>query len=107
MSDGVRLAATLHLPAGDEPAPALLEALPYRKDDLTAGYRPEYARFRDEHGYAVVRVDVRGTGSSEGYASDEYPPQELDDLCGVIAWIAAQPWCSGNVGIVGTSYRGL
>ena len=47
--DGARLATTLYLPAGDEPAPCVLEALPYRKDDLTATYRPEYLRLRDEH----------------------------------------------------------
>src|SRR4051812_25628549 len=109
MSDGVRIAATLHLPVGCEttPVPALLEALPYRKDDLTAGYRPEYVRFRDEHGYAVVRVDVRGTGSSEGIATDEYPVQEQRDLNEVIAWIAGQPWCTGAVGMFGTSYSGF
>ncbi|MEU9015309.1 CocE/NonD family hydrolase [Streptomyces sp. NPDC048479] len=108
MSDGVRLAATLYLPDRDEPAPALLEALPYRKDDiLGAESRPEYARLRDEHGYAVCRVDVRGTGSSEGLATDEYPAGETDDLCEVIAWLAAQPWCSGAVGMFGTSYSGF
>ncbi|MFB3739325.1 MAG: CocE/NonD family hydrolase, partial [Candidatus Velamenicoccus archaeovorus] len=70
MSDGVRLHATLYLPEGDGPWPALLEALPYRKDDITASYRPEYERFA-EHGYAACRVDVRGTGTSEGLAEDE------------------------------------
>ena len=104
MSDGVRLAATLHLPAAADPVPAILEALPYRKDDLTAGYRPEYLRLRDEHGYAVVRIDLRGTGSSDGVATDEYPAQEQRDLCAVIAWIAGQPWCTGAVGMYGTSY---
>lgn len=107
MADGIRLAATLHLPDRDEPCPAVLEALPYRKDDLTAGYRPEYARLRDEHGYAVVRVDVRGTGSSEGIASDEYPESEQADLAAVIGWIAAQTWCTGAVGMYGTSYSGF
>jgi predicted acyl esterase len=107
MTDGTRLAATLYLPAADAECPAVLEALPYRKDDLTAGYRPEYVRLRDDHGYAVVRVDVRGTGSSEGVATDEYPPQEQQDLSEVIAWIASQPWCTGAVGMYGTSYSGF
>ena len=71
LSDGTRLAVTLYLPATRGPVPCLLEALPYRKDDLTAGYRPEYLRVRDEHDYAVCRVDVRGTGSSDGLATDE------------------------------------
>ena len=106
LDDGVRLAATLYLPA-DGPSPVVLEALPYRKDDLTASYRPEYARLRDEHGYAVARVDLRGTGSSEGVAVDEYPAREQADLCQVIAWLAAQPWSTGAVGMYGTSYSGF
>lgn len=107
MDDGVRLAATLHLPATGTPQPCLLEALPYRKDDVTAAYADEYARLRDEFGYAVCRVDLRGTGSSEGVAVDEYPVREQDDLVAVIAWLAAQPWCDGGVGMYGTSYSGF
>ena len=107
MPDGTRLATTLFLPASDDPVPCVLEALPYRKDDLTATYRPEYVRLRDEHGYAVARVDVRGTGSSDGLAIDEYPEQEQRDLCDVIAWLAEQPWCTGAVGMYGTSYSGF
>ena len=107
MSDGTRLAATVYLPASRRPVPAILEALPYRKDDLTAGYRPEYERLRDQYGYAVVRLDVRGTGSSEGVAVDEYGPDEIGDLSDVIAWIAERTWCSGSVGMYGTSYSGF
>jgi uncharacterized protein len=91
MADGVRLAASLHLPDTPDPWPVLLEALPYRKDDVTAGYRQEYQRLAGEHGYAVARVDLQGTGSSEGVAADEYPPQEQADLCRVIEWLAARP----------------
>ncbi|MEO3807671.1 CocE/NonD family hydrolase [Sphaerisporangium sp. B11E5] len=105
LPDGTRLAADLHLPGGP-PAPCLLEALPYRKDDVTAGYRAEYEALAG-HGYAVCRVDLRGTGSSEGVAADEYPPGEVDDLCAVIAWLAAQEWCDGGVGMFGTSYSGF
>jgi putative CocE/NonD family hydrolase len=107
MSDGICLAATLYLPETDDAQPALLEALPYRKDDVTAYGSPEYRRLRDEGGYAVCRVDLRGTGSSEGVATDEYPPREQKDLCEVIAWLARQPWCSGKVGMYGTSYSGF
>jgi uncharacterized protein len=85
--DGVRLAASLFLPeetrAGGK-VPVVLEALPYRKDDATASYRPEYERLCGEYGYAVARVDLRGTGSSEGVAVDEYPASEQADLCRVI-----------------------
>jgi len=109
MSDGIRLAATLFLPDAHEsrPWPAILEALPYRKDDQTQSYWAEYRRLRDEGGYAVARVDVRGTGSSEGLAVDEYPPQEQRDLVEVIDWLAGQDWCSGAVGMYGASYSGF
>jgi predicted acyl esterase len=107
MADGVRLAASLYLPDSRDPVPVLLEALPYRKDDVTAGDRTEYRRLAGEHGYAVARVDLRGTGSSEGVATDEYPPQEQADLCQVIDWLAAQPWSTGAVGMYGTSYSGF
>jgi len=106
MADGVRLAATLYVPDGDGPWPAILEALPYRKDDLTASYRTEYARLSDA-GYVVCRVDVRGTGTSEGVAEDEYPEIEQRDMNEVIAWLASQDWCTGNVGMYGTSYSGF
>ncbi|MGZ4794119.1 MAG: CocE/NonD family hydrolase, partial [Ilumatobacteraceae bacterium] len=96
--DGTRLAADLYLPIDAPAAPVLLEALPYRKDDLTGSYRAEYQRLADEGRYVIVRVDVRGTGSSEGIATDEYPEAEQRDLAVVIAWCAAQPWSTGKVG---------
>lgn len=106
MRDGVRIAATLYRPKGGGPWPCLVEALPYRKDDLTAHYRPEYHRFADEFGYVVCRIDVRGTGSSEGIATGEYTAEELEDVAEAIAWLAAQPWSNGNVGMYGTSCPG-
>ena len=105
--DGVRLAASLYLPDGEGPWPAILEALPYRKDEVTSYSEPEYVRLCDEGGYAVCRVDVRGTGSSEGIATDEYPLTERADLCAVIDWLATQEWSSGAVGMYGTSYSGF
>ncbi len=106
-ADGVRLAASLYQPAaGGGPWPAILEALPYRKDDITASYRPEYLRLAAA-GYTVCRLDVRGTGTSEGIAPDEYPEVERSDLQAVIEWLATQPWSSGAVGMYGTSYSGF
>ncbi len=108
MDDGVRLAATLYLPADSMgPQPCILEALPYRKDDLTSSYRSDYVRLRDDFGYAVCRLDLRGTGSSAGDAIDEYQVREQQDLAQVIAWLADQAWCDGNVGMYGTSYSGF
>jgi uncharacterized protein len=106
LADGTRLAVRLWLPES-QPAPALLEALPYRMDDLTASYSSEYERLCLEGGLAVARVDLRGTGSSEGAAVDEYPPQEQTDLGEVIEWLASQSWCNGRVGMYGTSYSGF
>jgi predicted acyl esterase len=106
MADGVMIAATLYLPDGGGPWPALLEALPYRKDDVTATYRREYVRLA-EAGYAMCRVDVRGTGSSEGVAEDEYPAVERTDLAAVIDWLATREWSTGAVGMYGTSYSGF
>ena len=106
MRDGIRLAARLWLPE-ETPAPVLLEALPYRMDDLTSSYASEYERLCQEGGFAVCRLDIRGTGSSEGIAEDEYTQAELDDICEVIAWLAAQEWSNGRVGMYGTSWSGF
>ncbi|MFO7572358.1 MAG: CocE/NonD family hydrolase [Gaiellaceae bacterium] len=106
MADGTRLAARLFLP-DQLPAPVLLEALPYRMDDLTASYDSEYGRLCREGGFAVCRLDIRGTGSSEGIALDEYHPQEQADVCEAIAWLAAQEWSCGRVGMYGTSWSGF
>ena len=106
MADGVRLAATLYMPEGEGPWPAVLEALPYRKDDVTGRTRGEYRRLA-EAGYVVCRVDVRGTGSSEGIAVDEYPLVERTDMASVIDWLATRPWSLGTVGMYGYSYSGF
>ncbi len=109
MSDGVRLSARIWIPDGaeSEPVPAILEYIPYRKRDGTrAGDDPRY-RFWAGHGYACIRLDIRGTGESEGLITDEYALQEQDDAVEAIAWIAAQEWCSGNVGMTGISWGGF
>lgn len=109
LSDGTRLAAKLWLPADAEqnPVPALLEYLPYRKRDSTRRRdQPMHAWFAG-HGYASIRVDIRGTGDSEGICKDEYLPQEQADGVEVIAWLAKQPWCSGAVGMFGISWGGF
>jgi uncharacterized protein len=106
-TDGVLLAATLWLPEGAGPFATLLEALPYRKDDITASYADSYVRFADEGGFAVLRLDLRGTGSSGGIIDDEYTDQERVDLRTTIEWICDQPWSTGRVGMFGTSYSGF
>ena len=109
MPDGVRLHARAWLPADIEtqPAPALLEYLPYRLDDWTSVRDSERHPYYASHGYASIRVDIRGTGSSEGLFDDEYSETELDDGEALIAWLAAQPWCTGAIGMFGISWGGF
>ena len=109
MSDGTRLAARIWLPedAEDDPVPAILEYLPYRKGDAFAKRDSYHHPYFAGHGYAGVRVDLRGTGDSDGILLDEYLPQEQDDALEVIAWLAEQPWCSGAVGMIGISWGGF
>ncbi|MCU1359705.1 MAG: CocE/NonD family hydrolase [Ilumatobacteraceae bacterium] len=106
-SDGVWLAATLYLPDGDGPFATLMEALPYRMDDITSSSADSYVRFVNEGGFAVLRLDLRGTGSSGGILDDEYTDIERADLRTVMEWIADQPWSTGRVGMFGTSYSGF
>ncbi|MFD1858958.1 CocE/NonD family hydrolase [Aeromicrobium camelliae] len=109
MPDGVRLHARVWLPrdAEQQPVPALLEYLPYRLDDWTSVRDSERHPYYAAHGYASVRVDIRGSGSSDGLFEDEYSPAELDDGVAVVEWLAAQPWCSGQVGMFGISWGGF
>jgi uncharacterized protein len=107
MDDGVRIALTLHFPDHvPAPWPVVFEARPYRKDDISDA-TSIYRRLCDEGGLAVCRADVRGTGSSEGVAVDEYTQREWDDWLFVIAWLAEQDWSNGSVGMYGTSYSGF
>jgi uncharacterized protein len=109
MSDGVRLAARIWRPTGadDEPVPAVLEFIPYRQRDLTARRDSIHHPYLAGHGYAAVRVDLRGSGNSEGVLTDEYLEQELVDAEEVLAWLAAQQWCTGQTGMMGISWGGF
>ncbi|OAH11587.1 CocE/NonD family hydrolase [Streptomyces jeddahensis] len=106
LSDGTRLYARVWRPMTDEPVPALLEYLPHRLTDRTAPRDWQRHPWYAGHGYASVRVDVRGHGNSEGMPGDAYSPVELSDGVEVIEWLAAQPWCSGRVGMFGISWGG-
>ena len=81
--------------------------LPYRRRDGTCERDALTHAYFAEHGYAGVRVDMRGSGDSDGVLTGEYLQQEQDDALEVIAWLAAQPWCSGTVGIIGISWGGF
>lgn len=105
---GIRLSARLWLPETPTgaPAPAVLEYIPYRKRDMVRIRDERNHAFFARHGYACVRVDMRGSGDSEGLMTDMYRPEEQDDALAVIDWIAAQAWCDGSVGMMGTSWGG-
>lgn len=109
VSGGLKLAGRLWIPEGAEaaPVPVVFEYIPYRTRD---SYRPI-----DDHwgpqlaarGVAFARVDIRGSGDSEGVLLDEYLASEQQDGVEIIAWLAAQPWCNGKVGMRGLSWGGF
>src|SRR5260370_21162564 len=109
VAGGTRLAGRVFLPddAETSPVPVILECVPYGKrlgtwerDELL---HPAYAA----HGYAGVRLDLRGSCESEGLLEDVYAPQEQSDCVEVIVWLSRQPWCSGAVGLMGISWGGF
>ncbi len=110
MPDGVRLAADLYMPPDVEPGdryPVLLEYLPYRKTEDRASRFSLWSYFVDRD-YIVARVDIRGTGNSEGKLIPyEYSDIELDDGEVVIDWLSRQPFSSGDVGMMGISWGGF
>ncbi|MGW6530960.1 CocE/NonD family hydrolase [Streptomyces venezuelae] len=107
LADGTTLYARVWRPVTDEPVPVLLEYLPYRLSDWTAPRDWQRHPWYAGHGYASVRVDVRGHGNSEGLPTDEYSAQELADGVEVVNWLAAQEWSTGKVGMFGISWGGF
>lgn len=107
MSDGVHLAGRVWRPATAQPVPAVLEFIPYRQRDLTAVRDSMHHPYLAGHGFAGVRLDLRGSGDSEGVLTDEYLERELRDAEEVLAHLAAQEWCSGRTGMMGISWGGF
>lgn len=109
VAEDCRLAARLWLPedAEQHPVPAILECIPYRRRDGTAWRDAEMHPYIAGHGYACLRVDLRGSGDSDGILTDEYTAQEQQDLVAAIAWVARQSWCTGALGMTGISWGGF
>jgi uncharacterized protein len=109
LADGTRLAARIWMPDGAEadPVPAVFEFLPYRKRDGTSPRDESTYPVFAAAGIAGVRVDIRGSGESDGVIDGEYTELELSNACELIAWIAAQPWSNGSVGMMGISWGGF
>ena len=109
MRDGAHLAADVYMPAGQEDVdrwPVVMEYTPYRKDDVNLSHRTFYTDL-PRLGYVVARVDIRGTGASEGASTDEYTLQEQQDGYDAVEWLGQQPWCDGHVNMMGISYGGF
>jgi uncharacterized protein len=117
--DGTRLAVDVHLPGTEDNGvnyPAILILTPYyRRFALRQGHRPDIepcatiAFYRDmfvPRGYALVCVDVRGSGASFGCRDGFRSPIERLDHYDVADWVSNQPWCDGNIGATGISYPG-
>jgi hypothetical protein len=102
---GVTLGATLTRPRSNERFPALIWYDPYR--GAWDGSVGDIARYFAQRGYLFVNLHVRGTGNSEGVSRDEYMAEETQDACDTIQWLAEQSWCSGAVGMLGSSYSGF
>ena len=109
MPDGIRLAARVWMPVDAEtvPVPAILECVPYRKRDGLRARDDAMHPYFAGHGYAVLRIDLRGSGESEGLPDDEYTPAEQQDLLAAVDWVSRQNWCSGRVGMMGISWGGF
>ncbi|MCI0550076.1 MAG: CocE/NonD family hydrolase [Anaerolineae bacterium] len=110
MRDGIELSANLWQPVAtrpDEKCPAILEMIPYRKDDHRYNTDHRHGQYWAERGFAFCRLDVRGTGSSDGIAYGEYMPEQTQDGYDVVEWLAGQEWCNGNVGMWGISWGGF
>lgn len=107
MRDGVDLSVDVYRPDDDGRYPAVIEHIPYRKDDVTGPDRWALYRALAARGIAMVRVDVRGTGNSGGVAQDEYTAAEQEDGVEVTGWAASRSWCNGSVGAWGMSYGGF
>ncbi len=113
VSDGLELSANLWLPepladeSGPTTFPAILEMIPYRKDDWRAASDESRGEWLAARGFALCRLDVRGTGSSPGVAVDEYTARETQDGYDAVEWLAAQAWANGKVAMWGISYGGF
>jgi hypothetical protein len=110
--DGTELSANIWRPVaradrGPDQFPAILEMIPYGKDNWRRNADVTRGEWFAARGFALCRLDVRGTGSSGGVALDEYTADETLDGYDVVEWLAAQPWCDGGVGMWGISYGGF
>ena len=119
MRDGARLKADVFRPDGTAKVPALLNLGPYQKNKLWVpppnleegpydwqNWETVNPEWWVPRGYAAVRVDGRGSGTSPGQC-EPWSLAEAIDFYDAIEWAAAQPWCNGRVGLSGISYYAI
>lgn len=106
LPDGTELYARLWRPVTDDPVPVVLEYSTGRLTDRTATDDARRHPWYAGHGYASVRVDARGHGNSGGRPGDEHGDQELADGAELLHRLAAEPWCDGRIGLLGTGAAG-
>ncbi|MFI4889026.1 MAG: CocE/NonD family hydrolase [Steroidobacterales bacterium] len=109
LRDGTKLGVRLWIPDSTDhsPVPVVWEYIPYRKRDMERPRDSEWAVQFVPYGFVFARVDIRGSGDSEGVLLGEYLQQEQDDALEIIAWLASQPWSTGSVGMRGISWGGF
>jgi predicted acyl esterase len=104
LPQGRWLQARLWRPVGAGRRPAILESSPYRAGDLFRPLADGQLAWFAAHDYAVLAIDIAGSGNSPGLLDDEYETGEIDDLVAAIDWAAQQDWCDGGVGLCGLSW---
>jgi putative CocE/NonD family hydrolase len=102
--DGIILRADMYMPAGEGPFPAIAMRSPYMKSLAVTPHYSQWGKFYASQGFAFVMCDVRGRGDSDGVFHPFF--NEVTDGYDTVEWIAAQPWCTGRVGMDGNSYNG-
>jgi putative CocE/NonD family hydrolase len=103
MRDGIHLDSDEYVPTTGCPCPVILVQTPYRKSGTAVG---EYNSYFPTHGYAEIVVDVRGTGSSEGYWTSFGTPEQKDGV-ELVQWAAHRPFSNGTIGLAGVSYSAI
>ncbi|HEX2228097.1 MAG TPA: CocE/NonD family hydrolase [Candidatus Binatia bacterium] len=115
MPDGILLDGDVFRPAANDKFPVILGAHAYNKDLQSPPMRPVGftplrgymesgdSNFFARRGYVHAVFNVRGSGKSEGFYQ-LMGPQEVQDICHLVDWLATQPWSNGNIGMFGVSY---
>lgn len=110
MKDGTVLEGKLWIPRlqAGEKVPVIMSGTPYRST-ISSGLSGSQSTgsYWASHGYGWLTIDLRGSGNSGGILQDEYVQQEQDDVIQYMNWVTAQPWCTGDAGMMGASWAGF